>query len=228
MPLHNWSRVAPEIFHDFHLSWIVHLSRAINQCVADEGYYSLIEPIAAGLHKTVLDTEDFARIRSEIESEPDHPDPAKWANRIAVYRADGDLVRGFVEILTPGAVSSGVLWECFVQRTQDAISSEFFVAVADAFPQSRPARDSLRTGASNAVANIGRSAGVGKWLGVASFSGDGKSQLESMSVGAPLPDLTLFLAPGKCVNVALETAYLAAWNGLPKILQRMVEGADAN
>jgi hypothetical protein len=45
---------------------------------------------------------------------------------------------------------------------------------------------------------------------------------DALSVGAPLPDAPLFLAPGWYVNVPLERTYVAAWDVTPKPIRDLV------
>ncbi len=42
MPMHDWSEVDVDVFHDFHQSWIVELSRALNDRLP-KGYSALLE-----------------------------------------------------------------------------------------------------------------------------------------------------------------------------------------
>ena len=46
MALHDWTRVDPGIFHDFHVAWIGELRRALNSGVLPADYYALAEPTA--------------------------------------------------------------------------------------------------------------------------------------------------------------------------------------
>ena len=41
MPVHDWSRVGPGIFHHFHGKWIVAISDALNGGLLPEDYYAL-------------------------------------------------------------------------------------------------------------------------------------------------------------------------------------------
>jgi hypothetical protein len=46
--------------------------------------------------------------------------------------------------------------------------------------------------------------------------------VEHLAVGAPLPEMPLFLDPGHYVNVPLEATYEAAWRGLPAIWREVL------
>ena len=42
MPIHDWTRVFPGTFRDFHNSWITHLKESLNELLPAE-YYALSE-----------------------------------------------------------------------------------------------------------------------------------------------------------------------------------------
>jgi hypothetical protein len=52
-----------------------------------------------------------------------------------------------------------------------------------------------------------------------------KAFVEPISVGSPLPPMPLFLDVGRYVNTPLEATYMAAYQGLPRILRDVLEGA---
>ena len=54
MPIHDWTRVNPGIFHHFHLEWIGDLSRVLNRGLLPSAYYALAEQIAGGFGPDVL------------------------------------------------------------------------------------------------------------------------------------------------------------------------------
>ena len=48
MPTHDWTRVDAGLFHAFHQTWIVTLSRALNSGVLPSGYFALPEQSIQG------------------------------------------------------------------------------------------------------------------------------------------------------------------------------------
>ena len=54
MPIHDWTRVNPGIFHHFHLEWIGDLSRVLNRGLLPPDFYALAERIAGGFGPDVL------------------------------------------------------------------------------------------------------------------------------------------------------------------------------
>jgi hypothetical protein len=57
VPIHDWTRVEPGIFHDFHPEWISTIKRSLNEGLLPENYYALAEQIAAGREPDVLALE---------------------------------------------------------------------------------------------------------------------------------------------------------------------------
>ena len=47
--------------------------------------------------------------------------------------------------------------------------------------------------------------------------------VEPLGIGATLPDMPLFLAPDRYVNVPLESTYHAAWEGVPERWRQVIE-----
>ena len=54
MPVHDWSRVAAGIFHDFHHAWIEEIKRSLNAGLLPRDYYALAEQRTAGYGPDVL------------------------------------------------------------------------------------------------------------------------------------------------------------------------------
>lgn len=48
MPIHDWSRVEPGIFHDFHQAWTIEIRNALNAGGLPPGYFAMAEQILAG------------------------------------------------------------------------------------------------------------------------------------------------------------------------------------
>jgi hypothetical protein len=57
MPVHDWTRVRPGTFHDFHGSWITHLKETLNGGLLPRGYYALAEQPAGDAWPDVLALE---------------------------------------------------------------------------------------------------------------------------------------------------------------------------
>src|ERR1043166_3526404 len=58
MPMHDWTRVKPGIYHAFHHEWISEIGRALNGGLLPPEYYALPEQQAAGFGPDVLTLQD--------------------------------------------------------------------------------------------------------------------------------------------------------------------------
>src|SRR5437868_2765272 len=54
MPVHDWSRVDANLFHDFHQTWTINLRNALNGGLLPKGYSALVEQHAGGVVPDVL------------------------------------------------------------------------------------------------------------------------------------------------------------------------------
>ncbi len=70
MPIHDWTRVEPGIFHDFHHAWIEEIKRALNSGLLPEGYYTMAEQIAAGFGPDVLALQSLPNGKSGNGPDP--------------------------------------------------------------------------------------------------------------------------------------------------------------
>lgn len=70
MPMHDWTRVAAEIFHAFHHDWITEIARALNGGLLPDDYYALPEQQAAGFGPDVLALQSPSPNEGEAASPP--------------------------------------------------------------------------------------------------------------------------------------------------------------
>src|SRR5438552_17166645 len=54
MPVHDWTRVRPGIFHDFHTAWMVEIRNCLNGGLLPKGYYALAEQDVSDVGPDVL------------------------------------------------------------------------------------------------------------------------------------------------------------------------------
>jgi hypothetical protein len=55
MPIHDWTRVRANRFHDFHQSWTIALRNALNAGRLPPGYFATVEQKEAGPNSVRLD-----------------------------------------------------------------------------------------------------------------------------------------------------------------------------
>src|SRR5438105_13274324 len=113
MPIHDWTRVRANRFHDFHQSWTIAIRNALNGGLLPDGYLALAEQIAGGPEPDVVTlslptkpgegatgglTVKEVPPRARVHTHADAIRYARKANRITVHHPDGDVV-AVIEIL---------------------------------------------------------------------------------------------------------------------------------
>jgi hypothetical protein len=54
MPIHDWTRVRANRFHDFHQSWTIAIRNALNGGLLPDGYLAMAEQITGGPEPDVV------------------------------------------------------------------------------------------------------------------------------------------------------------------------------
>src|SRR5947207_8228039 len=54
MPVHDWTRVRPNRFHDFHQSWTIAIRNALNAGRLPPGYFAMAEQQAGGPEPDII------------------------------------------------------------------------------------------------------------------------------------------------------------------------------
>src|SRR6516225_10117568 len=116
MPVHDWSRVAANLFHHFHQRWTIAICDALNAGLLPPGYSALVEQHAGGL---VPDAVLAAR-----------------GNRIVIHHRLGDVVC-VIEIVSPGNKCSRNALRSFVQKTTEFLRQGIHLLVIDLLPPTR-------------------------------------------------------------------------------------------
>lgn len=243
MPIHDWSHIAPGLYHDFHQDWTIQIRRTLNAGILPPGYFALAdqrisgpEPVIVALRLRGPDgagglvvAETPPRIRQAARATSEAALYARKANRIAIHHELGRVV-AMIEIVSPGNKDSKHAIASFLDKALHLIRSGIHFLVIDPFlPGPRD-----REGIAQAIWDeIGDGAletrGEQKPCHVAAFdAGDPvTAYVESVGFGEPLPEAPLFLAPGWYVNVPLEETYLASWDVTPRPIRDLVENPDA-
>jgi hypothetical protein len=100
MPIHHWTRVGAEIFHDFYHSWITAITHVLNQRHLPAEYYALTEQHGTGFEPDVLTR--VAEPRVTIQAETDLDFYRRNQKLVAVRHASGDELVAVVEVLSMG------------------------------------------------------------------------------------------------------------------------------
>src|SRR5437764_3248754 len=115
MPIHDWSRVHANLFHDFHQTWTIAIRNGLNGGLLPKGYSALVEPHVGSL------THDESL--------------AARGNRIAIRHPLGQVIC-MIEIVSPGNKGSRNALRSFVEKTVEFLRQGVHVLVVDLFPPS--------------------------------------------------------------------------------------------
>lgn len=231
MPIHDWTKVDPGIFHDFHHSWIAELRNALNGGLLPTGYYALAEQITRPYGPDVLTLQENGtptpggngkgsvamlenppRVRVVQKSEIDLY--AKKANHLAIRHASNDKIVAMIEILSPGNKSSRHAIDEFMDKVWTLIEQRIHLLLIDLFPPTP--RDpqgihGLIWGDRAAIPPDDQPLTL-----VAYHSSvPREAYVEPTAVGLMLIEMPLFLDDAHYVPIPLESTYNAAWRGVP-------------
>ena len=83
MPMHDWTRVDPNDYHDFHGAWIFAIRTALNNGLLPKGYFAL------GEHSTPPFVPDVVTL--SIPDDPPLPLPRDWVERVNRAETEAEL-----------------------------------------------------------------------------------------------------------------------------------------
>jgi len=223
MPLHDWTKTGPGIYHHFHRGWCWQISQALNQALPDD-YQALIEQrsrkkepdvvavelfrprsTGRGSHGTAVLEKPKTRIIREL---PDDEHYAAKASRIAIRHQLGRVV-AFIEIVSPGNKASKANFDDFLEKIVESVREGVHVLVVDPFPPSP--RDPF--GIHKAIwdhfhdEDFELTRAQNRVLVSYQANGSPCAFVETVGLGETLPDMPLFFERNAHVLVPLEMTY---------------------
>jgi hypothetical protein len=248
MPVHDWTRVKPGIFHAFHHSWIEELARALNHGALPEDYYALAEQFAAGFGPDVLTLQGLGG-NGHVSEEPlDVPSSGGMGVRLAapklqpvaetdmefyrrkqkavvVRHVSGDRIVAMIEIVSPGNKAARNPLRAFVQKAAELLDNGIHLMILDVHPPGRRDPEGIHSEIWQEVAGQEVDFSPEKPLTLASYeTGNAlRAYVVPFAVGDVLTDMPLFLEPGQAVTVPLEATYNAAFAEVPRRWRRVLE-----
>lgn len=243
MPIHDWSRVDPGLFHHFHQAWTIEISNALNAGGLPSGYFAMAEQIISGpipdvvtLKRRTTPGERPARGNGAGGiAVADAPPQARFitsaepdlylgkANRILIKHRLGQVV-AVIEILSPGNKGSQHALRTFVLKAAELLRGEVSLLVVDLFPPSVRDPQGIHKAIWDEIADEPFELPKDKPLTVAAYSA-GPPQVayvEPVAVGDSLPGLPIFLDAGSYVPAPLESTYQVTWKKCPEVLREAV------
>jgi hypothetical protein len=237
MPVHDWTRLEPGDFHDFHQGWIVRIRDALNSGLLPPGYLAMAEqvtgrpiPDVVTLHAGASADEPggiavetmppSARLIARIEK----INYAKRADRVVIRHGRGKVV-AIIEIVSPGNKDSRHSIRAFVEKAANFLDQGVSLLIVDLFPPTPRDPQGMHQAILDEISGERFAEVPGKLLVVASFVDEyfPTAYAEPIGVGDLLPSLPIFLSPDRYVPAPLEATYQHAWDVFPALLKGLME-----
>jgi Protein of unknown function (DUF4058) len=243
MPIHDWSRVDPNVYHHFHQFWTVEICRSLNAGLLPSGYSALVEQHAGKPVPDVLAVErrpkrkptsaggalmtTQPKTRHTVKSEKEIL--AARGNRIVIKHRLGELVC-VIEVMSPGNKHSKLAIRQFVEKAIDFLQSGVHLLVIDLFPPSPRDPQGIHKAIWDEVEESPFELPADKPLTLAAYAAGNliaglptTANVEPVGVGDMLLDMPAYLVWGEYVPVPLEPTYQAAWESCPADMRELVE-----
>jgi hypothetical protein len=241
MPSHDWTRVGPNRFHDFHQSWTIAIRNALNGGRLPPGYFALVEQKTGGMEPDVIALElnpptnpanpasgglavDLVPPKVHYVTRTEAGSYARKANRVTVRHPDGDVV-AMVEIVSPGNKDSRHALRAFARKAIEFLDAGVNLLVVDLFPPGPRDPEGIHKVIWDRIHDEAFALPANKRLTVAAYAAGTEitAYVEPAAVGEPLPEMPIFLNSSRYVQCPLETTYMTAWEQVPVPLRGPLE-----
>lgn len=243
MPIHDWTRVRANRFHDFHQSWTIRIKDALNAGLLPPDYVAMAEQITGGPEPDVVTLSlpispgagttgglAVAAVppRVRVQAQANATRYARKANVVTVHHPDGAVV-AVIEIVSPGNKDSKHAIRSFARKAVEFLHAGVHLLIVDLFPPTK--RDPLGTHKLiwDRIQDEPFELPPNQPLTLAAYSAGGviTAYVDNVGVGDTLPDMPLFLTPDRYVPCPLEATYQASWDAFPKALKGPLEAPPA-
>ncbi len=192
MPIHDWTRVEPDLYHAFRHRWLGALCDSLNAETLPEDHYAVVEPVRAS------DRIAVRRRGGQLIAVVEVVSPRE--------KADGDAVRILVE-------STG---RAILDRVHVLVVDPFPPGPHDPRGIHNAIWDALEPEDLEVPADrplLAASYDAGPIPA---------TYVEWLAVGEILPEMPIFLEPERYVPAPLESTYQAAWDAFPDALRSLL------
>jgi hypothetical protein len=231
MPVHDWTRVSDGAFHDFHMSWVLEIKRALGRGLLPPNYYVMAEQRAGDLGGPDVLTLQTAGTPGPVGATAlaDAPPAVEHRARIpadsyagrrrtlVVRHASDDRIVALIEVVSRGNKSSRYALQSMLEKVIAALRSGIHVLLIDVHPPGPRDPSGLHGALLGELTGLEYQPPPGRPLTAASYAaGDGvEAFVQPFAVGDPVPAMPLFLSPEFYVTLPLEPCYLAAFEDVP-------------
>jgi hypothetical protein len=244
MPIHDWTRVDANLFHDFHQTWSIGIRNALNGGLLPKGYSALVEQHAGGVVPDVIALQRRKRparpaepagggvvlatppkTRHVIQAQQEIS--AARGNRITIHHPLGHVVC-VIEIVSPGNKGSRSALRSFVEKSVDFLRHGVHLLVVDLFPPSARDPQGIHKAIWDEIEDQPFTLSADQCLTLAAYVADvpKRAYVQPVGVGDVLPDMAAYLDVDSYVPVPLEATYQATWASCPEDMREMVERGE--
>ena len=216
MPIHDWTKVYPGIFHDFHQGWTVEIVSHINRAADGRGeYYALLERNV----DVPVDHPMDARRRDELapaHSAADRNAIAYLSNKnIVVLRDESDRIDAIIEFVAPGNKATQAEADRLIEKVVGLIARGIGVLLVDLFPATASAPKSFhdmiwrRVRRSESVIQRDPHRNLTAVGYAISSATECSASVQCFGLGDPIPDMRVSLSEGRQSTIPLEATYIS-------------------
>ncbi len=238
MAVHDWTRVDPGIFHDFHTVWIAEIRNELNGGLLPSGYYALAEQHAGQFIADVLTLHNSAESEQPLPPLPDtggvavaeappnvrhkltlEPTALSRRRSLAIRHVSDHRLVALIEIVSPANKDRVEHVDDFTAKAASALLRGVHLLVVDVFPPGRHDPDGMHGKIEQriAVESPVYEMPPGEPVSLSAYVAGALVEvyLEHVSIGANLPEMPLFLRADRYINVPLESTYQITYRGMP-------------
>ena len=240
MPIHDWTRVYAGIFHDFHQEWCRQIKHRLNAGLLPPDHYALLDQVAVGVEPDVVTLQDrtgepdtssggvatmaapMTRFVAELGQFP-----PRRKNTVAVKHVSDDRVVAVIEVLSPGNKESSRALRAFVDKTIDLMAKGIHLLVIDLYPPTPRDPHGIHSVIQEELTGEPFLPPPDEPLTAVAYESGipPRAHIEPVKVGATLPDMPVFLRPGRCVVLPLEETYTSAYEAVPLRWRKVIDGS---
>ena len=240
MPIHDWTRVRANRFHDFHQGWTIGVCNALNVGRLPSGYFAMVEKKAAHPKPDAITLDlppaaaptpggvpvDVAPPKARFVTRTEAAGYARKANRITIRHPDGDVV-AVIEIVSPGNKDSRHAVRAFARKAVEFLQAGVHLLIVDLFPPGRRDPQGIHKLIWDRLHDEPFTLPADKPLTLAAYAAGTETvaYIEPVAVGDALPDMPVFLTTDRYVPCPLEATYQTAWEQFPAPLKGPLEAA---
>ncbi len=236
MPMHDWSKVTPGEFHDFHNEWISTTRRALLDGILPAHYYASIDQHVMGFVPDVVTLKSGTPRRGPagpVELKQPRARPSvetgvapyfRKDRRVEIYQAGTNRLVAVIEVVSPGNKNSQGGLEAFLRKSVEFLNAGIHLVVLDAVPPGNLAPKGIHAAIWEQLTGESVPAPA-KPLTMASYAAGSqvRAYVTELSPGDPIPDTPLFLEEYGCVEIPTESAYMMAFQVQGTPIQELLD-----